>query len=160
MEEKKSSKIIHILIFSLVIIVLFFNIFSYFGASIMLPGRELREISGTDPQTNRRITLDVSKGTVILNIWATWCGACIAEMPELNKISTKHTVYGVIKPTFKLEIYREVSPKFKSVIAKEEFFEDLYISVLPTTLLIHDGVIKKVHTGTMTVGFAEEWVKF
>ncbi len=159
MEEKKSNKIFHIAIFSLVIIVLLFNIFSYFGASIFLPGRELREISGVDPQTNSRMSLDMSHGTVILNIWATWCGACVAEMPELNKIAGKYKVYGAIKPVFKYEVYREVSPKFKSVIATDEFFEDLYISVLPTTLLIQDGVIKKVHTGTLTADFVEEWVK-
>ncbi|MBO7127112.1 TlpA family protein disulfide reductase [bacterium] len=159
MEEKKSSKIFHIIIFSLVIVVLLFNVFSYFGASIFLPGRELREISGVDPQTGRRTSLDLSKGEVILNIWATWCGACISEMPELNKVAAKHQVYGVIKPVFKYEVYREVSPDFKSVIAQDEFFEDLYISVLPTTLLVKDGVIKKVHTGTMTTDLVEEWVK-
>ena len=158
MEEKKRGKIIHIAIFSLVVIVILFNIFSYFGASIMLPGRELREITGIDPMTDRRISLDVSHGTVILNIWATWCGACIAEMPEINKIAAKHKVVGAIKPAFKYDVYREISPDFKSVIAPEGFFEDLYISVLPTTILIRDGVIKKVHTGTMTADFAEEWV--
>ncbi|MBO4699193.1 TlpA family protein disulfide reductase [bacterium] len=160
MEEKKSNKIFHIIIFALVIAVLLFNVFSYFGASIMLPGREIREISGVDPQTNHRISLNVSKGTVILNIWATWCGACLSEMPEINKIAAKYKVYGAIKPAFKFEVYREVAPEFKSVIAQDKFFEDLYISVLPTTLLIQDGVIKKVHTGTMTADFAEEWVKF
>lgn len=158
MEEKKSSKIFHIIIFALVIAVLLFNVFSYFGASIMLPGRELRDIPGIDPQTNHRISLDISQGTVILNIWATWCGACIAEMPEINKIAAKHKVFGAIKPAFKYEVYREVKPDFKSVIASDEFFEDLYISVLPTTLLIQDGVIKKVHVGTMTSDFAEEWI--
>ena len=160
MEEKKSSRIFHIIIFVLVIIVLLFNIFSYFGASIMLPGRELREITGVDPQTNHRISLDVSQGIVVLNIWATWCGACIAEMPEINKIAEKYSVYGAIKPAFKFEVYREVSPRFKSVIAQDAFFEDLYISVLPTTLLIQDGVIKKVHTGTISSDFVEEWVNF
>ena len=159
MEEKKSRKIAHIAIFSLVVIVLFFNIFSYFGASIFLPGRELREISGANPQTNHKMSLDVSQGTVILNIWATWCGACVAEMPEINKIAEKYKVYGAIKPVFKYEVYREISPKFKSVIAADEFFSDLYISVLPTTLLIQDGVIKKVHTGTLNADFVEEWVK-
>lgn len=160
MEEKKNGKAIHIIIFLLAAVVLFFNIFSYFGASIMLPGRELREIQGIDPLTNRRISLDVSQGTVILNIWATWCGACIVEMPELNRIADKYKVYGAIKPVFKYEVYREVSPKFRSVIAPEEFFGDLYISVLPTTLLIQDGIIKKVHTGTLDAAFVEEWTKF
>ncbi|MBP5202983.1 TlpA family protein disulfide reductase [bacterium] len=159
MEEKKSNKIFHIIIFALIAVVLLFNVFSYFGASLLLPGQELREITGVDPQTNHRISLDVSQGTVILNIWATWCGACIAEMPELNKIAGKYKVYGAIKPAFKYEVYREVKPNFKSVIAQDEFFENLYISVLPTTLLIQDGVIKKVHVGTLTADFAEEWVK-
>ena len=152
------NKIVRIVIFSLVVLVIFFNIFSYYGASIFLPGRELREITGADPKSNHKISLDVSHGTVILNIWATWCGACLSEMPEINKIAEKHIVYGAIKPVFKYEVYREVSPKFKSVIASEEFFEDLYISVLPTTLLIKDGVIKKVHAGTITAGFVEEWI--
>lgn len=159
MEEKKKNRLFYGIISAVVVIILFFNVFSYFGASIMLPGRELAEIHGMDPLTSSRIVLDVSKGTVLVNIWATWCGACLAEMPELNKIAAKHKVYGVIKPVFKYEIYREVSPGFKSVIAPEELFEDLYISVLPTTLLIQDGVIKKVHIGTVTPDFVEEWVK-
>ena len=80
-------------------------------------------------------------------------------MPEINKIAEKHQVYGAIKPAFKYEVYREVSPNFKSVIAPDEFFEDLYISVLPTTLLIQDGVIKKVHVGTITAAAVEEWAR-
>ena len=157
MEEKK-NKIFYIVIISIAVVILVFNVFSYFGASIMLPGRELAGISGTDPATNRRISLDVSQGTVILNIWATWCGACIAEMPELNRIAGKHKVYGVIKPVFKYDVYREVSPKFKSVIVSEAFFDDLYISMLPTTLVIKDGVIRKVHTGMITTDAADELV--
>ena len=99
MEEKKKNKIFHIIIFSLVILVLLFNVFSYFGASIFLPGRELREISGVEPQSGRRTSLDLSKGTVILNIWATWCGACLAEMPELNKAAAKHKMNPAIAMT-------------------------------------------------------------
>ena len=158
MEGKKTNKVFYIIIISFVLIILFFNVFAYFGASIMLPGRELAEIHGRDPLTSRRIEFDLSKGTAILNIWATWCGACLAEMPELNKIAAKYKVYGAIKPAFKYEIYREIKPEFKSVIVPEEFFEDLYISVLPTTLIIQDGVIKKVHTGPISVDFVEDWI--
>ena len=159
MEERKSGKTFRIVIILLVAVVILFNIFSYYGASIFLPGRELREITGVDPKTNHKISLDVSQGTVVLDIWATWCGACVSEMPEINKIAEKHKVYGVIKPVFKYEVYREVAPKFKSVVAPDEFFEDFYISVLPTTILIQDGVIKKVRTGTITADFFEEWLK-
>ena len=158
MEEKKKNKIFYAVIISIAAVILVFNIFSYFGASIFLPGRELAAVSGKDPLNNHTVSLDVSKGTVILNIWATWCGACIAEMPEIKKIAENHKVFGVIKPSFKYEVYREVAPNFRSVIASEKFFEDLYISVLPTTLFIQDGIIKKVHTGVISADVVEEWI--
>jgi len=158
MEEKKKNKVFYAVVISIAAIILVFNIFSYFGASIMLPGRELAGVSGRDPFTGRQVSLDISKGTVILNIWATWCGACIAEMPEVKKIAGKHKVYGVIKPSFKYEVYREIAPNFENVIMLEEFFEELYISVLPTTLLIQDGIIKKVHAGMISADVVDGWL--
>jgi thiol-disulfide isomerase/thioredoxin len=47
------------------------------------------------PTTNfsdgsKLITLDSYRGrNVILNVWATWCGPCVKEMPSLDRLSTK-----------------------------------------------------------------------
>ena len=32
-----------------------------------------------------------SKGLVVLNFWATWCTACIKEIPELEALKKKYT---------------------------------------------------------------------
>lgn len=159
MEEKKKNRTFTVVIVAAAVLLIAFNAFSYFGTSIMITGNELASVTGKDPASGRNMTLDLSKGVVIVNIWATWCGACLAEMPEINKIAAGHKVYGIIKPTFKMEVYNQVESNFRSVIAPEEFFEELYISVLPTSLLLKDGVIKSVHTGTMTAEYAEEWIK-
>jgi thiol-disulfide isomerase/thioredoxin len=36
------------------------------------------------------VSLDAFKGkTIILNVWATWCGPCIQEMPALDRLAKK-----------------------------------------------------------------------
>ena len=44
-----------------------------------------------------RITLSDLRGNVILlNFWATWCGPCIMEIPDLNKLQEKYQDKGLI----------------------------------------------------------------
>jgi thiol-disulfide isomerase/thioredoxin len=39
---------------------------------------------------------DYSKNVLVLNVWATWCGPCRLEMPDLVKISNEYKARGVI----------------------------------------------------------------
>ena len=159
MEEKKKNKKIYIIIIAIFVLLLGFNFFSYFKTALLLSDRYIPVVYGKNPVNNKSDYIDLSKGVIILSGWGTWCGACIAELPELNKIARKHTVYGIIKPPFKYETYRQLLPKFKSIILAEDIFEELYISIFPTSILMQDGVVKEVHLGIMTEEFADKWVK-
>ncbi len=47
--------------------------------------------------TQKQFTLEDFKGkTVILNLWATWCGPCIAEMPSLAKLQQDYKEKGLV----------------------------------------------------------------
>lgn len=158
-EKRKDSKKTTILVVIAVLMLLGFNLYSFFGASILLPGTEIPEISGIDPDNNEFSSVNLSEGTVVLNLWATWCPACLEEMHVFKKASRDMKVYGALKKPFKVEVYRGLNTGFKSIIMDDEFFEKLHISALPTTLLIENGVIKKVRAGTVDEDFLREWVK-
>lgn len=103
------------------------------------------------------ITNSAFKGKVVLlNIWATWCGFCIKEMPDINVLAThfptdKFKVLAVSvdnqedKPKFE-EFVRDHSYKFTYVFDPDQknFYD--YSSAIPCTWLIgKDGrVMAKV----------------
>ena len=50
-------------------------------------GEHLPEITFADPD-GKQTTLDDFKGKpVLLNLWATWCGPCVRELPSLESFS-------------------------------------------------------------------------
>ena len=64
-------------------------------AFVMLP-TELREATLQTLDGNTLKLSDFSDKVVVVNIWATWCGPCRMEMPELVKMSNEYKSRGLV----------------------------------------------------------------
>ena len=55
-------------------------------------GEPLPDVTVADP-TGAKLALTSLKGKpVLVNLWATWCAPCVAELPTLDKLAAKGTV--------------------------------------------------------------------
>jgi len=153
---KKNRKVVFGIAIA-VLLLLVYNIYSYYGAKIVLPGKKIPSITGNDPVTNTVTSLDLLKGKTIVNFWATWCGTCVKELPYLNEVSKQHRVVGVIKGPFTKGKSHLSKISFKNVIARESLFNELMIAILPTSILVENGVIAEVHIGVLNKSIVSKW---
>jgi thiol-disulfide isomerase/thioredoxin len=101
-------------------------------------------IGFADPD-GKPVTLASFKGKpVLLNLWATWCAPCVAEMPTLDKLAAREagriTVLTVsqdldgkpiVMPFFAKGGYRSIKPYLDSQAALSTGYQ----ANLPTTIL-------------------------
>jgi thiol-disulfide isomerase/thioredoxin len=95
---------------------------------------------------------------MVVDFWATWCGPCIAEIPEFNELQKKFGGRGVevMGVTLASGPPAEVKPfvdrfkmKYSVVMGDDDQTYDLNIVGYPTTyLLTKDWKVYKVYMGT------------
>ncbi len=85
----------------------------------------------------------ISKGTVVLDFFATWCGPCRMLAPELEKLVDKNKNVVVCK--IDVDNYSEIARSYG-------------VMTIPTLVLYKDGNMIKKSSGYMPVEALEEWI--
>jgi thiol-disulfide isomerase/thioredoxin len=131
------------------------------------PARELEFRAVADDAPHR--LSDLRGNVVVLNLWATWCGPCLHELPAMDRIAREYAPHGLTVVTFsteereRLQAFAERHPlSTLNVYAADADWLD--VRGRPLTLVIdREGVVREVMIGarsyeelTQTLG---RWLK-
>ena len=115
------------------------------------------------------LRLKEQRGRVVMvNFWATWCGPCRQEMPQLNRLYEKYKSSGFVllgvnvdDDTKKAaEVAGKLGVTFPVLLDTDKSVSKLYdLSTMPSTVIIdRDGKVRYVHRGYLT-GYEENYEK-
>jgi peroxiredoxin len=105
-----------------------------------------------------KLSGNVGKKIIVLNFFATWCGPCRAEMPELNRYFNKHKaesflLVGIDEEESQErvdEFLDELKIDFPVGIDSGPIAKQYGVSAFPTTVLIGvDGKVQFYETGAL-----------
>lgn len=106
-------------------------------------------------------SLDSYRGKiVVMNLWASWCPPCRAEMPDLQRFGSAYARYGVVvvgvnegESAERASAFAQsLRINFPIWIDSNQQYGRVYAALgLPTTVVIGaDGVVKKGFDGPLT----------
>jgi thiol-disulfide isomerase/thioredoxin len=100
-------------------------------------GAALPDFTFTDPSGKKLRTLDLKGKPLLINLWATWCGPCVLEMPTLDALA--------MAKTGQLQVLT-ISQDLDAAAAVDSFFKDRKLAHL-TPWLDPDNALSQ-HYGT------------
>ena len=65
---------------------LLFLLFALFFSSCNIEGKDAPMLAGETTSGIELSDLMKTDNVIVINVWATWCGTCIREIPNLNKL--------------------------------------------------------------------------
>jgi len=125
---------------------------SALAPSAVAPDFTLRTMGGPN------MRLQEQRGRVVMvNFWATWCGPCRQEMPQLNKLYEKYRASGFVllgvnvddDTRNAVDVAAKLNVKFPVLLDTDKVVSHLYdLRTMPSTVLIdRDGRVRYVHPG-------------
>lgn len=124
-------------------------------------GQPAPEMSLVDVETGEAVSLREYRGrAVLLNVWATWCGPCRAEMPALDGLQQERpddlaVLYVTEEPAELVRAWRADLPgEGRHLLTSHESFVGPYAAARgarPVTFVIDaDGVLRERIVGAQT----------
>jgi len=121
--------------------------------------------------TGERVRLSDFRGrAVFLNFWASWCGPCRVEMPDIQALLDDHAADGLVvlalnngepfKPAN--QFVDDLGLRFTAIglDPSRQVIDRYRVRAMPTSIFIDpDGVITKIHAGLATAGQMDEFVR-
>ena len=115
------------------------------------------------------LRLKEQRGRVVMvNFWATWCGPCRQEMPQLNRLYEKYKSSGFVllgvnvdEDTSKAaDVAAKLGVTFPVLLDTDKAVSKLYdVSTMPSTMIIdRDGKVRYVHRGYLA-GYEDSYEK-
>ena len=135
----------------------FFLTFIFFNLSTLLFAQELPAFSYITTAGDTISNKNLLGKSVYINIWETYCGPCIDEMPTLNELKEKfpNTVFLSITPAGKsktLKFLKRHPISFQVIYGAGELVKKIYKGYYPTHIFINkEGKIHYLDNSAITI---------